>query len=71
MLSATTYCANNKNTKINAIQKQIANSIPGVFLLGDTDKFSELKYRYDNCHLSESGVNAVVSDFIKSFNKMK
>jgi hypothetical protein len=68
MLSATTYCGGLDNAQINAEQKNVAKTMADVFLLGDTDKFSELKFRYDNCHLSGVGVEAITLEFIKSFH---
>ena len=67
MLSATTYCSGNGDAKINLEQKNIAKTIPDVYLMGDTDKYAGHKFRYDDCHLSSIGVEAITSDFIKSF----
>jgi hypothetical protein len=67
MLSSTTYCRGTGDTQINAEQKSIAKTMPGVYLMGDTDKYAGHKFRYDDCHLSGVGVEAITTEFIKSF----
>jgi len=66
-ISATTYCAQKNNRIIHDIQTRVATNTPGVKLLGDTDLYTEKMYRYDDCHLSVKGIDAVTSDFAKNF----
>lgn len=67
MLSATTYCEGTDDSAINAIQKNISNKFPAVSCLGDTDKYTNSIYRYDDCHFSGLGVEAIASEFLHSF----
>jgi hypothetical protein len=67
MLSATTYCGGSDDSAINATQKNISNKLPNVFLLGDTDKYTSSIYRYDDCHFSGLGVEAIASEFLHPF----
>jgi len=67
MLSATTYCSGTGDNQINAEQKNIAKNMPDVYLIGDTDKYTLSKFRYDDCHFSGEGVEAITNEFIKSF----
>ena len=62
-LSSTTYCFGKSNTDIAAIQKNIRNVVPSVIWLGDTDQFNSAQYRWDDCHLTLQGVDAVGAEF--------
>lgn len=67
LLSATTYCHGKSDPLIRSEQVNMASVMPDVFMLGDTDKYSDFKYRYDDCHLSGQGIQAIVHEFIKYF----
>lgn len=62
-LSSTTYCAGDSSPTLAALQSDFARGDPRRVWLGNTDRYSAWEYRWDDCHFSERGIDALVEEF--------
>ena len=63
-ITGTSYCSGNASHSVLEAQKRLSQSLGGVYV-GSTDSLVQSQYRYDDCHFSEKGVNAL-ADLISS-----
>lgn len=64
-LSSTTYCDSRKSDELAKFQESMASEEKNIVWLGNMDQFIGQEYRWDNCHLTTKGVEAVTDEFMK------
>lgn len=63
-ISGTSYCGGHSRKPLLKVQRKVAKQFDLIWL-GSTDSYYESQYRYDDCHLSQQGLNAVAQQFAK------
>jgi len=63
---------NKKGTRhepIRRAQKRISETVPGTFLIADSDEIKGTRYRYDNCHFSREGAIKLSEEYSRSVKR--
>jgi len=67
-VTGTSYCSGKFNDAVLSVQRKQAESI-GAIYISSTDKLVQHGFRYDDCHFSEKGINALASLIRESWIK--
>jgi hypothetical protein len=70
IITETSLCRNNPDPKLNQIQRKISHKYNKFEEVIKTDDLQE-KYRYDNCHFNERGVEEISKRISKLINKIE
>jgi len=57
-LTGTSYCNGSANPQVLVTQEKLIKAIGGIYI-GSTDVLTSVNLRYDDCHFSEQGINAL------------
>jgi len=68
-ITQTTYCQYKRFENIRRAQRTIIEKYMDVFAGADTDKYSAPAYRYDGCHLSGEGLDALARSWFQVLAK--
>ena len=68
-ISGTSYCAQHSSPKIVDAQRSVASRLESTWL-GVTDEIIGSENRYDDCHLSQLGMERVANQFAKALKKL-
>jgi hypothetical protein len=66
-VTGTSYCNGKKNKNVIKIQKETAKKT-GAIYVGETDSLVGSKFRYDDCHYSEKGVDELTNMLARKYN---
>ena len=67
-VTGTSYCNGIQNKNVIKIQKETAEK-SGAIYVGETDSILGAKFRYDDCHYSEKGVDELSSMLARKYNE--
>lgn len=61
-ISGSSYCGGHQSKALRSAQRKVARKLDLIWL-GSTDAFNQSQYRYDDCHLSQQGLEKVAKQF--------
>ena len=70
LVSLTTLCGKFESNDIRRAQRQIAKDNPGVFHGPDTDALGR-KFRYDDCHFNDEGLEAAARAWFEAIKAIE